>query len=130
VSDSIDVDQVAPFLDNPVDQEINEGDSFFLELNATDYSEISDWWLNDTEYFSIDSTGIVVNATALALGSYGLQVSVNDTLGYTTSVDFTISVIMSTTIGTGIDTMTLTLIAGGVIALVVIVVLVMKVKKP
>lgn len=130
MSDSIDVDQVAPFLDNPVDQEINEGDSFFLELNATDYSEISDWWLNDTEYFSIDSTGIVVNATALALGSYGLQVSVNDTLGYTTSVDFTISVIMSTTIGTGIDTMTLTLIAGGVIALVVIVVLVMKVKKP
>ena len=53
----------------------------------------------------------------------------NDTLGYTTSVDFTVTVNAATTHVTGIDPMTLTLIAGGVIALVVIVVLVMKIKK-
>ncbi|MHA1481573.1 MAG: hypothetical protein ACTSQZ_09155 [Candidatus Thorarchaeota archaeon] len=137
VSNSIDIDQVEPFLDNPGNQEINEGESFTLDLDATDYSGISQWWLNDTEHFSIDSNGVIGNATNLAPGSYGLQVSVNDTLDYTTNVDFTVSVneitstttTTSTTNGNGIDTMTLALIAGGVIAVVVIVLLVMKIKK-
>ncbi len=135
VSNSIDYDQVAPFLDIPVDQAINEGESFYLQLDVTDYTGISNWWLNDTEHFSIDGNGVIGNATSLAPGSYGLQVSVNDTFDYTTSVEFTISVneittnTTTTTNGPGIDTITLALIAGGLIAVVVIVVLVIKVKR-
>jgi len=134
VSDSIDFDQVAPFLDNPENQEISEDESFSLDLDATDYTGLSKWWLNDTEHFSIDANGVIENATILSPGNYGLAVSVNDTLGYATSVYFTVSVseitpTTTTANGNGIDTITLALIAGGLISVVVIVLLLIKAKK-
>ena len=130
VSNSIDVDQVAPFLDNPGNQEIYDIDPFSLDLDATDYSGIDQWWLNDTEHFSIDSNGVIVNATTLSVGSYGLQVSVNDTLDYTTSVDFTVSISETPLTPNGFgDPLTLALIAGGLIAVVVVVLILFKVKK-
>jgi len=140
VSNSIDIDKVGPFLTNPGDQIITTRDAFLLDLNASDYTGISTWWLNDTEHFTIDAGGVIENATILTYPVYGLAVSVNDTLGYTTTIEFRVSVqpfdtlsptatTSSSTGGEGMDTLTLTLIAGGVIAVVAIVVLVIKVKK-
>ena len=54
---------------------------------------ISNWWLNDTDNFSIDLFGLVTNATFLPKGDYGLEVSLNDIYGHVLTAEFTITVI-------------------------------------
>jgi hypothetical protein len=132
VSNSIDIDKVGPFLSNPGNQEIDVGEAFLLDLDATDYSGISKWWCNDTEHFSIDSNGDIENATILASGSYGIQVSVNDTANYITTIEFTLTVITPTTTsgtGGGFDSLTIILIAGGGILVIIVLIVVMKSRK-
>ncbi|MFC1742151.1 LamG-like jellyroll fold domain-containing protein [Nanoarchaeota archaeon] len=60
-------------------QTIEYGAAFVYDVNASDPSGINQYWLNGTD-FSIDSgNGNITNATALAVGVYHLNVSVNDT---------------------------------------------------
>ena len=75
----------------PENQIINYGEVFRYDLNATDLAGISHWWLNSTD-FSIDSDGVITNATILAVDVYGLQIFVNDTHGNVLSETITVTV--------------------------------------
>ncbi len=84
VSDTIDYDKAPPKWDPPVsNKQIIVGEPFYYDLNATDYSGLDKWWINDTQNFVIDNDGVVANNTQLAAGDYFISVSVNDTLGNT-----------------------------------------------
>ena len=75
------------------DQTVEVGDPFSYDLNATDYSGLHTWWLNDTGRFSISSDGIVTANTVLPVGVYHIRVSVNDTLGQVLSGTIRIEVV-------------------------------------
>lgn len=86
-------DTTAPdWVVRPSDQIIEFGGSFVYDLDASDLSEIDSWWLNDTVIFAIDNTGVITNISALNVGVYGLEVSVNDTLGNLLTVAFRVIV--------------------------------------
>ena len=76
----------------PVNQMIDVGSDFSYDLNATDYSGIDQWWINNTEYFTIDDSGVISNTEMLEAGSYVIGVSVNDTLGNTQTGAFRLTV--------------------------------------
>ncbi len=101
---------------------ITYGTPLHYDLNASDPSGIDTWWVNDTTHFAIDSSGVLSNATVLELGTYFVDVSVNDTFG-----NFLISsiriIVKAATGGVPID-MTFLLLVGGGGAAVVIVILV------
>ncbi|RDE11255.1 MAG: hypothetical protein C4K49_12005 [Candidatus Thorarchaeota archaeon] len=80
----IDVLAGAPpaWVQSPANQIVELGDSLIYDLNATDFSGIDAWWLNDTLRFIIDQNGVIRNKTVITTGQYGLQVWVNDTIGY------------------------------------------------
>jgi len=146
-------DPLPPVVSYPGDMEILENASFVAHLNATDFSGISTWWLNDTEHFSIDSDGVITTTTTLTPGTYGIQVSVNDTLNNIMTIEFTLTVLQITTTtdtgtetgtvtgtdtdtGTvttdtdnGIDPLTIVLIAGGGIIIILVLVIVVKSRK-
>ncbi|MFX1560538.1 MAG: hypothetical protein ACFFBL_08110, partial [Promethearchaeota archaeon] len=65
----------------PMDRIVEMGDPFYYDLNATDFSGLHTWWLNDTGRFSVSSEGIVTANILLPVGIYHIRVSVNDTLG-------------------------------------------------
>ncbi len=73
-------------------QTVEFGDSFEYALGATDLAGIDTWWISPSNLFSIDSSGVVRNATFLAVGTYQVTVFVNDTHGVTSSVDFDVKV--------------------------------------
>jgi len=66
------------WLEIPEDQMVEFGEDFRYPLIATAPLGLVSWWLNDTTYFTIDSFGVITNTTPLAVGSYAVQVSVND----------------------------------------------------
>jgi parallel beta-helix repeat protein len=76
-------------------QIIELGESFQYELNATSSDDLDIWWLNDTTYFNIDQLGVITNITILDLGTFPLQVFVNDISGDTISVIFSVFVVDS-----------------------------------
>ncbi|MGY5881812.1 MAG: hypothetical protein RTV31_16295 [Candidatus Thorarchaeota archaeon] len=126
VSDSVDIDRVAPYiLQNPTDQVIAYGADFSYKLNATDFSGVVTWQLNDTTQFAISNEGLVTNETALEPGVYGLEVSVFDDDSYNRSVSFSVTVEEAVVLYDP----TLIIVAGGGIAVVLIVVLVIFMKK-
>jgi hypothetical protein len=93
VSDTIDYDSAPPKWDeNPANQVIDAGTDFFYNLNATDYSGIDQWWINDTVNFAIDNEGVITNIDALDAGSYVIEVRVNDTLGNMQTGSFRLTV--------------------------------------
>ena len=60
-------------------QNIELGQGFHYDVNATDLSGLDTWWLNDTAHFDISSQGVITNVVPLAVGRYGLWLNVNDT---------------------------------------------------
>ncbi len=80
------------WVNEPIDQIIEVGDSFSYDANASSFVGIDDWWLNDTSSFSIDSTGVITNSVSLTVGNYPLRVFVNDTTGDYLDANITISV--------------------------------------
>ncbi|UCE11720.1 MAG: hypothetical protein JSW61_07265 [Candidatus Thorarchaeota archaeon] len=93
VSNTIDYDAAPPKWDHPLHgKTINFGDSFYYDLNATDYSGIDQWWIDDLENFTIDDDGIITNIRELAVGDYDVTVWVNDTLGNTQTGAFALTV--------------------------------------
>ncbi len=63
-----------------VDQTIEYGFVLLYDIDATDFSGLDIWTVSDSR-FQIDSAGILSNATILEIGTYQLEVSVNDTIG-------------------------------------------------
>ena len=126
VSNTIDYDAAPPKLEAPLENKvITLGDSFYYDINATDYSNIDKWWLNDTVNFAIDADGIITNVQNLDIGDYAIQVSVNDTLGNTRTDMFTLTVEASLPV----FPVDLLIITVGLIAVVVIVLVLWKTKK-
>ncbi|MHA2236723.1 MAG: hypothetical protein ACXABH_15480 [Candidatus Thorarchaeota archaeon] len=117
VSDSVDMDMVAPyFLQDPTNQVIAVGDDFSYKLNATDSSGPPTWEVNDTARFDVSGTGIVTNIVDLEPGVYGLEVTV------------TFSVTVEAGTPPPFDS-TMLIVVGGGIAVIVVIVLVIVMKK-
>jgi hypothetical protein len=127
VYDDIIIDEAPPvWQQSPTTQVIAYGDSFYYDLDATDYSGVDQYWVNDTLNFAIDSDGVITNIATLVAGEYGLAVSVNDTLGYTKTSEFLLIVRPGTVEPVPVDFL---LIAVGAMAVVVVVILVWRFKK-
>ena len=76
----------------PTNQFIALGEDFRYDLNASDFSGVDAWAVNDTTNFAIDSDGVITNIVDLAVGTFGLNVSVSDTGGFTRSATFRVIV--------------------------------------
>ncbi len=82
------------WVETPTDQVAIAGMPFLYDLEATDpEGSLDSWWLNDTTNFAIDAEGEITNAAVLEEGSYGLQVSVNDSYGNVLTAVFTVVVV-------------------------------------
>ena len=106
VSNSVDIDRISPrWIQIPTNQTIFEGEEFRYDLNATDYSGIDTWWLNDTENFCVDVEGVITSSSLLSSGIYGIEVFVNDTFGNVLKANFNVEVrqnIFIFTLGIGV----------------------------
>ena len=92
-------DYVPPYFNpTPTDQNITYNQPFLYQVNASDNVNINTYWLNDTTQFSIDSNGLISNKTALAAGTYNLNISVNDTSNNINSTVITVNVNQATPI--------------------------------
>jgi parallel beta-helix repeat protein len=124
---SVDVtvdDETAPtWVSVPTDQVIEFGQALSYQLQATDESGIHSWAVNDTVHFSIVG-GLLTNNGVLVPGSYGLQITVEDTSGNQLSVIITITVTESP-----LGPMLLFVAAGGGIVLVVVIIVIAKKKQ-
>jgi hypothetical protein len=80
------------WLAQPRNQLNDFGSSFEYQLAAYASAGIDQWWLNDTTHFAINNTGSITNASNLALGNYGLQIWVNDSLGNELTANFSVTV--------------------------------------
>jgi hypothetical protein len=105
---------------------IELGQDFRYDLNATDFSGLGTWALNDTTNFAIDSNGVITNNTALALGSYGLNVSVSDLLGFTRDTIFKLTVLTPPPV---IDHGIIGFAAGGIVIVIIVALVVVFMKK-
>jgi len=74
------------------DHVIECGAGFSYAVEACGYGGLSRWWLADSSFFSIDSQGVVVNATFLPANVYVVQVCVNDSRGEVLAGRFTVTV--------------------------------------
>lgn len=121
----------------PTDQEINEGEAFSYQINATDLSGVAGYAVNDTVHFSIDSSGLITNATTLTSGVYWLNVTVVDIHGNEAFAVFKVTVVpIATTTTTTTTTTTqlpfdpLLLLAFGGGAVIVLIILVVILRRP
>jgi parallel beta-helix repeat protein len=62
----------------PADVIIEEDDCLAQRLGVWDESGVDHWWLNDSTYFSIDTNGVLTNATLLGPGTYRVEVRAYD----------------------------------------------------
>jgi subtilisin family serine protease len=88
---SIDIEPPS-WVELPTDQFVEFSDSFNYDLSATDLAGISQWWLNDTFHFSIDSNGVITNNIILPVGVYRVKVWVNDTHSNIQNISFKVIV--------------------------------------
>ena len=77
----------------PSDQTVEYGTPFNYDVNATDDTAIDTYFINDTTNFAINPTiGLITNNTILSIGTYDLNISVNDTSNNIISQIITITV--------------------------------------
>ena len=76
----------------PTDQIIEYGDDFSYDLNASDSSGISNWWIDDTTNFAIDNDGLITNIVSLSVGSYMIEVKAYDAYGRYCTATFKVTV--------------------------------------
>jgi hypothetical protein len=129
VSDTVDYDAAPPRWEPvPTNQFIALGEAFTYDINASDFSGVdtTTWTVNDTSNFAIDSDGVITNLVDLQLGTYGLNVSVSDTGGFTRSATF--SVIVESQAPPPPDITLYLILGGGGIVIVALVVLFMRKK--
>jgi len=75
------VDTTAPFwLEIPQNTTRELGSSFLLDLNASDLRAIDGYFISDTTNFTINSSGAITNNTNLVVGTYFVNITVNDTI--------------------------------------------------
>jgi hypothetical protein len=75
------IDQLSPRIDCPSSVNLEFFfDSMSVDCNATDLSPLDQWTVNNTN-FSIDSSGIITNATLLQVDIFSINITINDTFG-------------------------------------------------
>lgn len=115
------IDKVPPVFSKALtDHSLMEGENFRYDVNATDSLGIdtATWAVNDTTNFAISSDGVITNAVALTAGTYGIEVSIDDTWGNTATGSFKVTVEAATTEP---PDYTLIAVAGGLVVVVLIV---------
>jgi hypothetical protein len=124
-----DYDTIPEFVEAS-NQEYYEGEVVSYQMEAWDPSGISNWLVNDTTNFQISSTGLLTNNTALSSGFYYLNITVVDNpypVFDSNSTIITITILPNE--AEPCCDFVLLLIAGGGIAVLVIVALVIKSKR-
>jgi len=87
----------------PTDQYYPYGYYILYDLDATATPPgISEWWLSDTSFFTVDRFGVVTNRFRLPVGTYWVQVWVSDWMGNWITAGFKIIVYDGTTTTTTI----------------------------
>lgn len=88
------LDTTAPSWDTALqNQSYVSGNSLNYDVDASDSSSIDTYFINDTFHFTINTTnGTIVNNGTVAVGSYYLNVSVNDTSNNVLSQVITVTV--------------------------------------
>ena len=81
-----DTDTTAPTFTNIANQSVEYGFALAHDINATDAIGVSCFSVNDTTNFQINCSGYLENNTALSVGLYDLNITVNDTSGNNNSV--------------------------------------------
>ncbi|MFW9887075.1 MAG: NosD domain-containing protein [Candidatus Thorarchaeota archaeon] len=74
-----------------VNELIEQGNRVMMKVEAFDLYGISIYWVNDTEHFSIDAEGTLLDTEVLPLGSYPVEVR-----AYDPSMNFIFAVILIT----------------------------------
>jgi hypothetical protein len=72
-------------------QSIRQNQSLIYQIEASDPSGIANY-SEDSSNFTINSSGILTNSTELTIQSYSVNISVTDTLGFSSSTVLTIEV--------------------------------------
>ncbi|MFW9979820.1 MAG: hypothetical protein ACFFEJ_17190 [Candidatus Thorarchaeota archaeon] len=76
----------------PADTIVEFGDELEFQLAAYDLSILSDWWVNDTTWFSLSGDGLLGNATPLLVGEYFIRINVTDAHGNSISSTMKVTV--------------------------------------
>ncbi len=126
VSNTVDYDAAPPkWVELPSNQATASGESFYYDLNATDYSGIDQWWIDDLEYFAIDDDGVITNIRSLEIANYTLSVGVNDTKGNILTGTFMLSVVNNPTS----IPVELILVLIGIPSIVVVIIIISRIRK-
>ncbi|MFX1272840.1 MAG: nitrous oxide reductase family maturation protein NosD [Promethearchaeota archaeon] len=73
------VDTTPPeWITPPADETIEQGDRVMIVIEAFDLYGISTYWINDTDHFSIDADGTLLDTEVLPLGIYPVEVRAYD----------------------------------------------------
>ncbi len=73
------LDPTTPIWDeDPADQTVEFGDSFSYDVNASDFSGIDYYWLNDTINFTVDINGLITNISTLIVKVYWIEIRAYD----------------------------------------------------
>ncbi|UCH03381.1 MAG: hypothetical protein JSW05_07215, partial [Candidatus Thorarchaeota archaeon] len=75
----------------PMNQATEFGSPFDYWLNASDAFGIALWWVNDTTFFSIDSSGLLCNVSLLPVGIYWLEVRAYNQYGLYCSANMSVT---------------------------------------
>jgi hypothetical protein len=89
-------DTTGPVFTNLVDQTIYDNESLSYDIDASDSSGVSCFIVDDTTNFNIDCSGLLENISALNIGIYWLNITVNDTLNNLNSEIIFVNVTNST----------------------------------
>ena len=74
-------DTTPPWFDEiPLNQTLTHGNDLEVNFNASDNEVFDSFGVNDTQHFSINKTGTLRNKTALQVGVYMINITINDTL--------------------------------------------------
>jgi len=84
-STSFTIDLSPPTFTTIANQSILSINSLSYDIDATDVVAVDCFTVNDTTNFQIDCSGILQNNTALSVGTYWLNITVNDTFGFENS---------------------------------------------
>ena len=76
----------------PSDQTTEFGAGLNYEVDASAFTYVDDYWINDTTNFAIDGNGLITSVTQLVVSTYGLQVWANDSLDNRINANFSVTV--------------------------------------
>lgn len=70
----------------PANLETSYGTSVSVQFEAVDDIETVSYYVNDTNQFSISSSGLLTNATSLGVGLYILNITISDGVNYNSTL--------------------------------------------